>query len=336
MRAPLAVGIVFAEQSGTALVDALERLTQFEVTALCDRTADDDAVRAHLSHESRRVRRVSELLDDEDVDAIVVAADPETTHELAGLALAADKHVLVSGLIAGSAVDAEALVQAAVARQRVLLALHTTVVDRATSEAKSLVAAGEVGDVYYLRAIANACTRHEKLWPLVADEVARIVDLLADEPVEVLAAGTSYGGSHIDLVSCLLRFANGIGAQIDVSTVDPRPLRRLAVVGSAGTVVLDPHAPRPLTIHYSRNGDLSRSGDVFSPGFDPEEPAVRGCELFARSVRSRGAKLPARESVVVAAVVEALQRSLELGGEPSLVPAVQPELRVVGPESASA
>jgi len=104
----------------------------------------------------------------------------------------------------------------------------------------------------------------------------------------------------------------------------------------AQRLVLDPHAPRPLTIHYSRNGDLSRSGDVFSPGFDPEEPAVRGCELFARSVRSRGAKLPARESVVVAAVVEALQRSLELGGEPSLVPAVQPELRVVGPESASA
>ena len=223
------------------------------------------------------------MLDDEDVDAIVVAADPETTHELAGLALAADKHVLVAGLIACSAVDAEALVQAAVARQRVLLALHTTVVDRATSEAKSLIAAGEVGDVYYLRAVANACSRHEKLWPLVADEVARIVDLLADEPVEVLAAGTSYGGSNIDLVSCLLRFANGIGAQIDVSTVDPRPLRRLAVVGSAGTVVLDPHAPRPLTIHYARNGDLSRSGDVFSPGFDPEEPAVRGCELFARS-----------------------------------------------------
>ena len=199
-----------------------------------------------------------------------------------------------------------------------------------------MTAAGELGDVYYLRALANACSRHEGLWPLVADEVARIVDLLADEPVEVVASGTSYGGSDIDLVSCLLRFATGIGAQIDVSTVDPRPLRRLAVVGSAATAVLDRYAPRPLTLHYARPGDRGRSGDVFSPGFELDEPAGRGCELFARAVRSRGAKLPARESVVVAAVVEALQGSLELGGERSLVPAVQSALRVVGPESASA
>ena len=113
-----------------------------------------------------------------------------------------------------------------------------------------MAAAGELGDVYYLRAVANACSRHEGLWPIVADEVARIVDLLADEPVEVIAAGTSYGGSSIDLVSCLLRFANGIGAQIDVSTVDPRPLRRLAVVGSAANGRSSTGTPRgPLTVH---------------------------------------------------------------------------------------
>ncbi len=335
MRAPLAVGVVLAEQSGTALVDALERLTQFEVAAVCDRRVGDDVL-GHLSRESRRARRAGELFDDEDIDAILIAADPETTHELAGLALEADKHVLVAGLIASTALDAEALVQSALARQRVLMSLHETVADRATNEAKALVAAGELGDVYYLRAVVNASGRHEGLWSLVADEVARIVDLLADEPVEVVAAGTSYGGTNIDLVSCLLRFATGIGAQIDVSTVDPRPLCRLAVVGSGGSVVLDKHASRPLTVHYSSNGDRGPSGDVFSPGFDPEEPAVRGCELFARAVRSRGAKLPARESVVVAAVVEALQGSLELGGERSLVPAVQTALRVVGPESASA
>jgi len=336
VRAPLAVGVVLAEQSGAALVDALERLPQVEVVAVCDRRVGEDTRTGDPGGVSRRARRVSELLDDEDVDAIVVAADPETTHELVGLALEADKHVLVAGLIASAAVDAEALVRVAVARQRVLLSLHETVVDRATTEAKSLVAAGELGDVYYLRAVANAGGRHEGLWPLVADEVARIVDLLADEPVEVVAAGTSYGGNNVDLVACLLRFATGIGAQVDVSTVDPCPLRRLAVVGSAGTAVLDPLGPRPLTIHYARRGGPGRSGDVFSPGFDLEDPAVRGCELFVRAVRSPAARLPARESVVVAAVVEALQRSLELGGEPSLVPAVQPALRVVGPESASA
>lgn len=335
MRAPLAVGVLLADQSGTALVEALARLTQFEVVAVCDRRQGVEAHAMPLCRESRRPRRVSELLEDEDVDAIVVAADPETTHELASLALAADKHVLVAGLVASAAVDAEALVQAALARQRVLLSLHETVVDRATSEAKALIAAGDLGDLYYLRAVSNA-RRHERLWPLVADEVARIVDLLADEPVEVVSAGTSYGGSTIDLVSCLLRFATGIEAQIDVSTVDPRPLRRLAVVGSLATLVLDPLAPRPLTVHYSGNGEVDRAGDVLSPGFDAEDPVVRGCELFARAVRLRGAKLAARESVVVAAVVEALQRSLDLGGEPSLVPAVQPELRVVGPESASA
>ena len=302
MRAPLAVGIVFAEQSGTALVDALERLTQFEVTALCDRTADDDAVRAHLSHEGRRVRRVSELLDDEDVDAIVVAADPETTHELAGLALAADKHVLVAGLIACSAVDAEALVQAAVARQRVLLAVHTTVVDRATSEAKSLIAGGEVGDVYYLRALANACTRHEKLWPLVADEVARIVDLLADEPVEVLAAGTSYGGSNIDLVSCLLRFANGIGRRSTFRQsirAAPSPGgRRLRGDGRSRPVrpasfdhpLLAQRRPQPLRRRLQPGVRHRRAGGAWLRALRPVGPLSWGEASRARIRRRRGGR----------------------------------------------
>ena len=49
------------------------------------------------------------------------------------------------------------------------------------------------------------------------------------------ARGDSYAGPDLDVVSCL-RFAT-FTAQIEISGLDPRPMTRLALVGSRATAV---------------------------------------------------------------------------------------------------
>lgn len=339
MRTPLSVGVVVARQSGLALVEALDRLPQTEVVVLCDRRSRRGAAHAHVPA-AVRTSRVQDVLDDERVDAVVVAADVDAGREIALAALAADKHVLVQGLLGTTAADAEALVRKAGACGRVVAPLQASVVHAANREAKSLLALGRLGDVYYVRALAHGSgCADETLWELVGDEVARVVDVLSDEPLEVVAHGSAYGPGDLDVVTCRLRFATGIVAQVDVSLIDPRPLRCAAVVGAVGTALIDTIGPRPLTIHYARpvvDAPLAPDGDVYSPGIERDDPLEHGCALFVRAVRSSGPGFSPRQAVVVAGVVEAIRRSVAEGGTTTSPAAVHRELQLVDAQSATA
>jgi predicted dehydrogenase len=327
VRTPVAVGVVLERDSGLAFVRALDQIPKAMLAWVCDR-------RPRRDEESwgtwARTSHLDDVLQDEEVDVIVVSADIVARSEIAARALGADKHVLVEGAIAAEADEAERLVREAHRRQRVLFGIHRSQLHPATRELKRLASLGRLGEIYYLRALRNGDRdATDELWSLVAEEVARVLTVLEDEPVEVFARGDSYGGADVDVVCCLLRFATGITAQIDVSTVDARPLRRLAVVASDATALLDEFVPTPLAIHDARRSD------VFSPYVGAADPANEACELFLSAVRATALPPPPRDVVVVVTVVEALRRSLELGGVSAPPAALEPGLRVLGGESAN-
>jgi predicted dehydrogenase len=327
MRTPLTVGVVLECDSGVDFVRALEQIPQASIGWICDRRLRRDEFA--WAPGARRTTHVDDVLEDEDVDAVVVSADEDDRREIAARALGADKHVLVEGTIAPDADSAEGLVREAHRRQRVLTSAHRASLHAATRELKTLVSLGRLGEVYYLRALRNAKPdSQEELWSLVAEEAARVLHVLEDEAVEVFARGDSYGGADVDVASCLLRFATGITAQIDVSTLDVRPLRRLAVVASDATAVVDELADRPLTVHDAR------TADVFSPHVECADPTLESCRAFLCSLRATAQPAPPREAVVVVAVVDALRRSLAANGAASPPAALQPGLRVLGAEEA--
>jgi predicted dehydrogenase len=329
VRTPLNVAVVLECDSGVDFVRALEQIPKASIRWICDRRLRRDEFA--WAPGARLTTHVDEVLEDEEVDAVIVSADEDDRREIAARALGADKHVLVEGAIASDAEAAERLVREAHRRQRVLTSAHRAALHSATRELKTFVSLGRLGEVYYLRALRNA-TPHsqEDLWSLVAEEAARVLHVLEDEPVEVFARGDSYGGADVEVACCLLRFATGIAAQIDVSMLDVRPLRRLAVVASDVTAVLDELAPCALTIHDAR------TADVFSPHVECADPALEACRSFLTSLRATGQPAPPREEVVVVAVVDALRRSLAADGAASPPAALQPGLRVLGAESAEA
>jgi predicted dehydrogenase len=333
VRTPVTVGIVLEEGADPGLFRAMDQFPKASVAWLCDhRVRRDDP---WYSLFAGRTGRVDDVLEDDEVDAVVILApDPFVRGEHVSRALEADKHVLVGGTIAGTTSHAEQLVAEAHRRQRRLSAVHRPLFNAATLALRDVVAEGRLGELYYLRGVRHgegASTTN--LWSIGADEVARVLHVLADEPVEVTARGDSYAGPDLDVVSCLLRFATGITAQLEISGLDPRPMCRLALVGSRATAVLDEFAPRPLTLYTARG--RRGGGEAFSPNVDPQDADLEACELFVSAIRSPGAAAPARESVVLVAVLEALRQSLGSAGAASQpAPDTQPELRVIGSELA--
>ncbi len=196
---------------------------------------------------------------------------------------------------------------------------------------KELVETGELGRVFYLygnRQNLGKVRRDENaLWSLAPHNISVLFYLLDDRPTEVSARGDSYLRTGIaDVVFCYLRFESSISAHLHLSWLDPQKLRRLTVVGSERMAVFDDmETDRKLMVYEKaavpgRTGAYgeyiqARSGDIFCPWTPPAEPLRLECEQFIAAVALGGdLTFGTPAAVDVVEVLEALQRSLDLGG----------------------
>lgn len=319
MRTPVSVGVIGLDRAGPKLAKALAKLPQAELRWLCDEDPERRRRIGDRHPHALLTPSVTDLLTDESLDAIVLATTDAATHyDIVRSALAADKHVLVEAPLAQTGDEADELVRQAERRNRRLSVTSLILFEPAMRSLKELVDDGGLGDVYYL-SIDHAVDRHgtgdEMLWDSVADDLAVLVHLLEDQPVEAIAQGECYAnGKARDVVFGFLRFATGITATLRVSNLDPRHLRRLDVVGSHWVAVLD-DAERERKLTLYRGGKRSRLGDIVSPELDEDDAAYLACEQFLLGVRSSARALDnAREGAALAHVLSALRRSLARDG----------------------
>jgi predicted dehydrogenase len=343
MRTPVSVGVVVGLDSGRRLARTFAELPQADLRWTC---GDRIRLRADTAG-PRGVRQTSayaDLLSDESLDAIVLAVPVAVRYELALAALQADKHVYVAGASATKSDQAHALIREARRRGRQLVEGHACLFDPAVHRLKALIQAGRLGEVFYLRVERNALQAvvgsGELLWSVGADDIALVLDLVGDEPVDVSAVGETYlDGDSPDVLDCRLGFSTGIAVQVHLSALDARLTARLSVVGSASTAVFDDTAlDRRLTLFDRTNaaglaGSEAVAGDVVSPQIPVADALQLSCEHFLTTVRSSSDELPPGGSTRVVDVLDALQRSLprrEAGGRTGAAAAPRSrELRLV-------
>jgi predicted dehydrogenase len=273
---------------------------------------------------------LDDMLGDESVAAVAVATPVSTHAELAELVLDAGKHCFVEKPLACDVASAERLVGLAAERGLILMVGHLLTYHPALVELKKLCASGELGEILYiysqrlnlgrLRADENA------LWSLGAHDVSAILALTGELPARVSARGESYVRDGVeDVVFGHLGFADGLAAHVHVSWLDPRKERRLTVVGSRRMATFDDmDAERTLTI-YDKGFDadaesegvyVARSGGQRSPAISRREPLRIELEHFVECLRGGAApRSGGLEGLRVVRVLEALQESLDAGGE---------------------
>jgi predicted dehydrogenase len=273
---------------------------------------------------TRMTDSLDELLADPGLDGVLLATPVGTHAQLARAVLEAGKHCFVEKPLATSSADAQSVIDAT--GDRVLMVGHLLEYHPGVRALAQLIADGELGEIHYiysnrlnlgqLRADENA------LWSLGAHDVAVILSLAGEAPVELDARGECYMREGIeDVVFAFMRFPSGLAAHLHLSWLDPHKERRITVVGSRRMATFDDmEIERKLTI-YDKGFDertdswgeyIARSGASTSPRLPPTEPLRLEVEHFAECIRSGAApRSDGASGLRVVRVLEGLQAELE-------------------------
>ena len=319
------VGVVGLGYWGPNLARNFDRLPDAELAWLCD--ASDESLQrwGAVFPSARTTGSLDDLLSDDSLDAVVIATPVPTHAELAKQVLAAGKHCFVEKPLATSGQEAETVVEAARAADRVLMVGHLLEYHPGVERLSELVRSGELGDLRYIDSNRLNLGKHRQdenaLWSLGAHDISVILWLASEEPSEATAVGESYVKPGVeDVVFAFMRFPSGITAHMHLSWLDPHKERRFTVVGSKRMATFDDmELERKLTIYdkgfdedYSSYGEyIARSGDVSSPRISNEEPLLIECRHFIARVRDGAEPRSGAESALrVVRVLERLQQSL--------------------------
>ena len=278
--------------------------------------------------------RVSDLLEDSELNAIVIATTAPTHYRLCRDALLAGKDVYVEKPFVLNVAEAEDLIQLAEQKGRILMVGHLLEYHPVINKLKQMIESGELGDIYYIynQRVNLGTVRGDEnaLWNFAPHDISSILYLLGEEPTDVAARGQCYLQEGIeDVVFLSLNFNGRRMAHVHVSWLDPHKIRKITIVGSKKMAVFDDgEGAEKLRIYdkgFTQNQDYNsyaeyitlRFGDITIPHLKIGEPLQLECQHFIDCIRDRKQPLSdGWDGLRVVKVLDAAQRSLKTNGVP--------------------
>jgi predicted dehydrogenase len=340
---PVRVAVVGLGYWGPNLARALEDVANVHVSWLCDmRRETVDRVGRRFPGASRTTQ-FDVVLEDDDLDAIVVATPISTHYALASAALAAGKHTFVEKPLTTSSADAVALAGLAAERGLVLMPGHTFLYSPPVRSVKRLIDEGALGDIYFVSTSRVNLGIHQAdvsvAWDLGPHDFSILRYWFGENPAWVSALTRSCVLPHVpDVAFVNAGFPSGAIAHVELSWLAPSKLRRTTIVGSRQMVVYDDTSTEPVRIFdsgvslpdfgsYGEHRLSYRTGDIISPRIAHDEPLVVEFADFVTAIREGRRPVSHIDlGIDVIRVIEAVERSLaDVGARTRVEAAVEAE-----------
>ena len=330
-RDPVRIGVVGVGYWGPNLVRNLQELGCAEVRWICDLRSEQLAAIRGRYPAVRTTQRVSDLLEDEAVDALAIATPISTHHALAMAALDAGKHVLVEKPLAASITQAEELVAKAESAGLVLMPGHTFLYSPAVNLIRELIEEGDLGEVYFISTSRVNLGLHQAdvsvAWDLAPHDFSILRYWLEETPeyVSALTRDCILPGTP-DVAFIDLEFESRAIAHVELSWLAPAKLRRTTIVGSEKMIVYDDTSIEPVRIYDSgvlmedpqSFGEFKltyRTGDIVSPRVGASEPLSLELADFCDAIRNgTEPSSHAYLGLEVVRMIEATEQSIQQQG----------------------
>jgi predicted dehydrogenase len=240
----------------------------------------------------------SELINDPEIDAVVIATPVSSHFDLAMSALKAGKHVLVEKPLAAKSDQARKMVDEATARNLVLLVDHTFVYTDAVRKIRELISSGQLGEIYYYDAVRVnlGLFQHDVnvIWDLAIHDLSIIDHVLPSKPVAVAATGISHvPGQPENVAYITLFFSSAQIAHVHVNWLTPVKVRHTLIGGSEKMILYDDLEPSEKLKVYDKGIDVTpepedvykmlvsyRLGDMWAPQLSNTEALQTEAQHF--------------------------------------------------------
>jgi predicted dehydrogenase len=329
--APVRVAVVGLGYWGPNLLRNLVELEQAEVVLMCDERAERLAVWSRRYPAIPTTASFSDVLTDDDIDAVALATPVATHFDLAVRALHFGKHVFVEKPLAANSDEAAELIGLARRAGRLLMPGHTFLYSPPVVFIRELIESGALGDLYFVSTSRVNLGLHQPdvsvAWDLGPHDFSILRFWLDESPVAVSALSRACvipGTPDVAFIN--LSYPSGTIAHIELAWLAPSKLRRTAIVGSERMVVYDDTSPEPVRVFNSGAtlrdpesfGEFQlsyRTGDIVSPRMDAVEPLLRQMEDFCTAIQGGG--VPRSSDTIgleVVQTIEMVDRSLASAG----------------------
>lgn len=283
------VGVIGYGYWGPNLVRNFMAAPDSEVTRVCDLREERIAPLRKVYPGIKTCSNSTDLINDPQIDAVVIATPVSSHFDLALEALRAGKHVLVEKPLATRSDHARQLIDEAAARDLVLLVDHTFVYTDAVRKIRELIASGQLGEIYYYDAVRVnlGLFQHDVnvIWDLAIHDLSIMDYVLPAKPVAVSATGISHiPGQPENVAYITLLFSGAQIAHVHVNWLTPVKVRHTLIGGSEKMILYDDLEPSEKLKVYDKGISFTprqedvykmlvsyRSGDMWAPRLDNTE-----------------------------------------------------------------
>jgi predicted dehydrogenase len=270
-----------------------------------------------------------DLIADESLAAVVIAAPLASHYSLSKAAIERGKHVLVEKPMAASPAEADALVELA-DQQHVRLAVdHTFIYSGAIRKLRSILAEGSLGELLYWDSVRVnfGLFRNDAnvIWDLAAHDLAIADYAFPDRPAAVSATAVRFGVQPQEALAHVnLFFESGFTGHLHLNWLSPEKVRRMVICGSKGMAVYDDLRSGSRLRLYEKSVSIGstgqefeyRSRNVVTPTIDRSEPLSLLTLAFSDAIRTgREIATGGRQGARVVSLLAAADCSARNGGE---------------------
>ena len=323
------VGVIGYGYWGPNLVRNFMSAPGSVVTRVCDLRSERLSSLEKLYPGLKTCTQSSELINDSQIDAVIIATPVSSHFELALAALQAGKHVLVEKPLASKSEQARKLVDEAAARKLVLLVDHTFVYTPAVRKIRELIAAGALGEIYYYDAVRVnlGLFQHDVnvIWDLAIHDLSIMDYVLPEKPVAISATGISHvPGQPENVAYITLFFPSTQIAHVHVNWLTPVKVRHTLIGGSEKMILYDDLDPSEKVKVYDKGINVTpepedvykmlvsyRLGDMWAPQLDNTEALQTEARHFVECIETN--KQPETDGVAglrMVNMIEAAEASL--------------------------
>lgn len=323
------IGVVGCGYWGPNIIRNFNSLDGCIVKTICD--LDENRLKhlRSLYNHLTVTKDFSEIVNDDDIDAIAIATPVRFHFDMAYQSLKAGKHTFVEKPLAMSSQQCIKLMEEQSRQGLTLMVGHTFIYSSPVRKIKKIIDSGELGNLYYISCRRLNLGLFQKdinvAWDLAPHDLSIILYVMEQLPISVNCQGKAHVNADIeDVTNLTLNFDGGGWAVIHSSWLDPNKIRELTFVGDKKMLLYNDIEQFEKIKIYDKRVDLPphydtfaefqyayHYGDMYSPFVEMIEPVKTQCIHFINCIKEGKEPLSgAKEGLEVVRILEAASESL--------------------------